>query len=98
MTISSLCKRLSLDPQTDPCLCYAKETTECKSETADFSVHLHFHSAMAMTSASGLNNETLPYANSKQINIFTTEIFCCNLKKEKKHIHLSRFLKISSPT
>lgn len=50
MTISSLCKRLSLDPQTDPCLCYAKETTECKSETADFSVHLHFHSAMAMTS------------------------------------------------
>lgn len=34
---------------------------------------------------SGLNNETLPYANSKQINIFKTEIFCCNLKKEKKY-------------
>lgn len=32
-----------------------------------------------------LNNETLPYANSKQINIFKTEIFCCNLKKEKKY-------------
>lgn len=50
MTISSFCKRLSLDSQTDPCLCCAKEKTECKSETADFSVRLHFHSAMAMTS------------------------------------------------
>lgn len=36
---------------------------------------------------SGLNNETLPYANSKQINIFKTEIFCCNLKKNKKKTH-----------
>lgn len=33
-------------------------------------------------------NETLPYANSKQINIFKTEIFCCNLKKtQKKKTH-----------
>lgn len=33
---------------------------------------------------SGQNNKTLPYAASKQINIFKTEIFCCNFKKEKK--------------